>query len=224
MTKTIAVEIHDPIQIRFPDDKLPRTYASRIENFSGEEILATWPAENGIQIPLCGQEELIVSFIHSGTAFEFRAIVQSRIPDPQPLLGLKVISPVQSVERREDVRVKTSVQVELNARVVPMVRLIHPRDRIPALSAETITLSGSGFAILSNSSIPIGALFNANLAIPGRPQPLPMSAKVVRCNRVAESHSGDLFEVGFVYARIAEAVRSQIVSYVFKTQQAANQK
>jgi len=50
-----------------------------------------------------------------------------------------------------------------------------------------------------------------------------LSAKVVRCNSLG-GQGGDLFEIGFAYARIAESVRSLIVSYVFKTQQAANQK
>jgi PPOX class probable F420-dependent enzyme len=121
-------------------------------------------------------------------------------------------------QRRSDVRVRARLPVELSPKVVPLSRFREVKHEATAISSETVTISGGGFAFLHDHAVPVGTSFNVRLRLPDLPQLLTMRAKVVRCSVVEAKGNNPIFELGLTYTRIAEAARSHIVSYVFKLQ------
>jgi PPOX class probable F420-dependent enzyme len=123
-------------------------------------------------------------------------------------------------QRRSDVRVRARLLVELSPKVVSLALSREAKNGAAAISSETVTISGGGFAFLHDHAIPVGASFNVRLRLPDLPHPLTMRAKVVRCSVVEGNRDNPVFELGLTYTRIAEAARSHIVSYVFRLQRA----
>ena len=127
-------------------------------------------------------------------------------------------TPPDRVQRREDVRVRECLPVELSARVISLLLFRITGHEAGIISTKTITVSGGGFAILHHAAVPVGTSFNVKLHLPDCPSPLNMKAEVVRCELVNESGESPLFELGLVFTQMAEAVRSRIVSHVFRVQ------
>ncbi len=124
-------------------------------------------------------------------------------------------------QRREDVRVRICLPVELSARIISLADFRNTGRGGCVFSGHTITVSGGGFAVLHHEAVAIGTSFNVRLQMPDCPAPLTMKAKVVRCKLMSEGSDIPLFELGLCFTRIAESVRSRIVSHVFRVQRMA---
>ncbi len=122
------------------------------------------------------------------------------------------------IQRRADVRVRAHLPVQLSARVVSFSRFKDTGQYETVISSRTTSVSGGGFSLLHHSSVPVGTSFNVRLQLPDSPDPLTVKAKVVRCKEAEGERGNPMFEWGLAYMRIPEAVRSRIVSQVFRMQ------
>ncbi len=129
-------------------------------------------------------------------------------------------TPPDDAQRREDVRICASLPVELSARVISLTQFKDRGHEASVLSCMTTSISGGGFSILHSEATRLGTSFNVSLWLPDEPRPLIMKAKVVRCDPV-EGSEVPLFELGLMFTRIAEAVRSRVVGYIFDAQRIA---
>jgi c-di-GMP-binding flagellar brake protein YcgR len=129
---------------------------------------------------------------------------------------VRLSSQPQQLERRDNVRVRASVRLELRERVVSLSDFRFHNERGP-IQTSTVDLSGGGFSIRHPTYLAIGLPFEATLSLPDKKGPLAIASKVVRCDRVPES-VGEEYEIGFAYERISESVRSRIVRFVFSAQ------
>lgn len=221
-SKEFPLRINDLLQatILGTDEEVPTTYISRIEDVADGKILIGWPTSAGIRAPLHENDQLAVTFVECGGAFSFSGQVIERIFDPIPLIRLLPDSQIQKIQRRNYVRVPAMVETRLFSRVVTVDKNDPSKDA-NMIATRTINLSGGGFLIHAPALPRLGGIYDVRMMIPGSDYPLEMTAKVVRCDKVADPVKGDYYAAGFAFVQVQEHARRRIVSYVFRFQQSS---
>ncbi len=215
----LPLEVKCAIQVQAGDSNSAPYCESRIEEMAADELIISWPTHAGERIPVREFQAVKISFSRDQKTYEFDATVLDVIDDPVPLLSIRPSGPLRAIQRREDVRIRAHVPVELVARVVGLARYKDVRARSNNIRTETVTLSAGGFAIYHPSTIAVGTLFEVKMALPGENSKLVMSAQVVRCDLLGEPEvQPPKFEVGFSYHRMPQAARARLVRFVFGLQ------
>jgi c-di-GMP-binding flagellar brake protein YcgR len=215
----LPLEVKAAIQVRIDGSADAPYCESRVEEIAPDELIISWPAHAGERIAVRELQAIRVSFSREMQAFEFDATVLDVIDDPVPLLSVRPLGPLRSIQRREDVRIRAHVPVDLAARVVGLARYRDTRARTCHIRSETVTISAGGFAIYYPSAIAPGTLFEVKMKLPGEGGMLVMSAQCVRCDLLGDPETQPArFEAGFSFTRISQAARARIVRFVFGLQ------
>lgn len=211
---------NDPIQVRVGSSGSYSYCESHVEEVTAEELLISWPTEDGERVPVHEHQILTISFSHYQRVYEFEAKVLDVIDDPVALLAVRPASSLRSIQRRNDVRIRALAPVELTARVVGLERDKDARTRSHRILSETVNISAGGFTIHHHSPIAVGTLFEVRLTLPGESRkPLEMSAQVVRSAAVGDPDAQPpVWDLGFTFARIPESARARIVRFIFGAQ------
>jgi c-di-GMP-binding flagellar brake protein YcgR len=209
-----TLQVNDLIQVRLLDEEVVDSYPSRIEDIRGEDVVIAWPTGKGILLPIVPDQALRVSYVHDGKYYGFEGIVRETALAPVPSVVLRVPAGPDRIERRDNVRVNASVPVELTEKVVSLSEYKALGEQ-NIIRTVTINISGGGFAISHETFIPAGTVFDVNMALPDKKDPISIAAKVVRC---AESGEEGQHLLGFSYLNISEKLRSRIVRFVFAAQ------
>jgi c-di-GMP-binding flagellar brake protein YcgR len=209
-----TLQVNDLIQVRLLDGEVLDSYPSRIEDIRGEDVVIAWPAYKGILLPIVPDQTLRVSYVHDGKYYGFEGIVRETALAPLPSVVLQVPAGPDRIERRDNVRVNASVPVELTEKVVSLSEYKAFGEQ-NIIRTVTVNISGGGFAISHGAFIPAGTVFDVNIALPDKKDPISIAAKVVRCTESAEEGQHLL---GFSYLNISEKLRSRIVRFVFAAQ------
>ncbi len=215
----LPLEVKCEIQVQAGDANSAPYGESRVEEMADDELIISWPTYAGERIPFREFQTVRISFSREQKTYEFDATVLDVIDDPVPLLSVRPTGPLRTIQRREDVRVRVHVPVELAARVVGLARYKDARGRAHNIRGETVTLSAGGFAISHPLSIAPGTVFEVKMKLPGEDPELTVSAQVVRCDLLGKS--GELaggFEVGFSFNRISPTARARLVRFIFGLQ------
>ncbi len=210
------LQINDLVQVKVLQGEIRESYTSRVEDLADNEIVLSWPSEKRGLIPISNGQVLSVSFACGGKYYTVEGTVQTTKSIPVPLIFLRPHSNPSQLERRDNVRVRVSVSLELSEKVVSLASF-RDQGEHRSLHTQTEDLSGGGFAIRHSSFIPVGTLFEVQITLPDQRETLLVSAKVVRCN-LATSFGRDEFDVGFAFVHIPESIRSRIVRFVFACQ------
>ncbi len=215
----LPLEVKSAIQVRVEGTGQAPYCESRVEEIALDELIISWPTHAGERISVRELQAIKVSFSSENQAFEFDATILDVMDDPIPLVSIRPSGPLRNIQRREDVRIRARVPVELVARVVGLARYKDSRARSYHIRSETVTVSAGGFAICHPSAIAVGTLFEVTMTLPGENGKLVMSAGCVRCDPSdeTETHS-PRFDVGFCCTRISQAARARIVRFVFGLQ------
>lgn len=215
----LPLEVKYAIQVQTADSKPAPYCESRIEEMAEDELIISWPTYAGERIPVREFQAVKISFSRDHKAYEFDATVLDVIDIPVPLLSVRPSGPLRSIQRREDVRIRVHVPVELVARVVGLARYKDVRARSHNLRAETVTLSAGGFTVYHSSTIPVGTLFEVKMNLPGENTKLIMSAQIVRCDPQGDTETlPSKFELAFSFNRISQATRARLVRFIFGLQ------
>ena len=218
--KDTLLQVNDRIQVALKgtDEEVPTTYLSRVEDVAPSDYLIEWPTSGGVRAPVRDRQVLLMTFTAQGSVYCLEACVMSRAQQPIPLLTVRRLGPARRIQRRAYVRVPAMISVELAARVVGTAVDGREAANQALIATQTVNLSGGGFAIHLMTALPLGAVFDVKLNIPEREKPLNVTAKVVRIESLAASHT---YEIGFAFLGLTESTRSQIMGFVIRLQQAS---
>jgi c-di-GMP-binding flagellar brake protein YcgR len=215
----VRAEVNELVQIQLVDDPNSRTYYSRVEDASGDRLNISWPTEAGVRIPFHKSEQLFISFTRQDAVYGFQASVTATIPGPIPMLIVQSSGEIERIQRREYVRVPSLLPVELTAVVSSGSSESSPD--VVSIKTNTVNVSGGGFAIHHRFVLPVGTMLQVKLTLPGHPEPLPLSARVVRNESREDVHKNRFFMIGVQFVTIPERIRMRIVRHVFDAQKAA---
>jgi c-di-GMP-binding flagellar brake protein YcgR len=220
MIPGLPLEAHDPIQVRISDAYSSELCDSCVEELAADELLIRWPSKGGELVPIRDHQVITISFGRTHRVYEFEATVLDRLDHPIALLAIRPSSPVRSLQRRHDLRVRALVPVALAPKVVGMASFKDKRLNAHHIKTETLTISAGGFAIRHHAPIALGTQFEVKMTLPGdRRHPLAMSAQIIRCTEAEDTEAQPpLYDLGFHFTRISEAARAQIVRFIFSLQ------
>jgi len=212
----VGLQVNDLVRIQLLGGEIRDTHPSRVEDLTRDAVTIAWPTDKGNPVPVVPGQSLLISFHCGGRYYTLAGKVRETTSTPVPVLVVQVQSQIQRIERRDDVRIRAAVPLELREKVVSISEF-RAHSGGSSIHASTADISGGGFSIRHRSHLAIGFPFEVTLAIPDNNEPLTLAAKVVRCDRAPEIGSEE-FDIGFAFERMSESVRSRIVRFVFTAQ------
>ena len=219
-TVEIPLRLKDRLQVILQGtrEEISTIYASRVENISGGDMVIQWPGSRGVRAPLQEVDLLCISFIKGSDVFAMDLRVVKLLPDPDFLVLVRCEGQIRKIQRRDYVRVPAMIDVHLTARPV-MKNAAGEEPLAYVIKATTLDISGGGFSIHYGAPLQMGGLYDVEMAIPTLEQPLLLTAKVVRMEPALNRMGKTYYDVGFDFIRLSEAVRREIIKYVFRFQQ-----
>ena len=213
----ISPQVNELLQVSFMDGESAHGYSSRVEDLDGGKICIAWPTENGLRVSVRAGEEVFLSFTREDAAYGLRAKVEKTVAEPVPVVVVEPIGSVTRTQRREFVRVRTSIPVE-------MIGVPDPSQEttvVLLIKTRTLDLSGGGFAVFYKDAVPSGTVFETKFSLPGMPEEFHLHAKLVRCERREDAQRNRIHRLGFMFLDMPESTRSRIVRFVFGVQKSA---
>ncbi len=214
--KDIVIEVNELLQVSLGGDS-SRSYSSRAEDVQDKSVQIAWPTESGVRVALRSGEELFVSFTREDAAYGFRGKVDKTISEPLPLVTVTRIGAVVRTQRRDNVRVRTSIPVELVG--VPATHEVGGAEPVVLMiKAMTLDISGGGFAIYYRDTVPVGTIFEVKFKLPDNPDLFTTSAKLMRCMSGLDAQRNRINRLGLMFMNMPESMRSRVVRFVFGVQ------
>jgi c-di-GMP-binding flagellar brake protein YcgR len=210
------VEVNELVQVSVVDDPNSRAYPSRVEDIVGQKVNIAWPTDNGARVPFHQGEKLFLAYLRKDAVYGIEVVVDNTMHSPIPMLVVHSTTGVQRIQRREFVRVAAMLPVELSGKLAPD-ETSAKGSQVLIIKAHTNDLSGGGLSIQHKSPLPIGAVFETKLTLPGV-APLNLLAKVVRQESKLDAYQSRIFRVGLAFLSINEGARSRIIRYVLEVQ------
>jgi c-di-GMP-binding flagellar brake protein YcgR len=213
----LSPQVNELLQVSFMDGESAHGYSSRVEDLDGGKICIAWPTENGLRVSVRAGEEVFLSFTREDAAYGLRAKVEKTVSEPVPVVVVEPIGSVTRTQRREFVRVRTSIPVE-------MIGVPDPSQEttvVLLIKTRTLDLSGGGFAVSYKDAVPAGTIFETRFSLPGTPDEFHPRAKLVRCERREDAQGNRIRRLGLMFLDMPESTRSRIVRFVFGVQKSA---
>jgi c-di-GMP-binding flagellar brake protein YcgR len=210
----ISLAINELLQVHLQDDPNPSTYRSRIENIIDDKMLITWPTFGGIRMLVHADQMLNFSLAWEGNAYSFTGLVDSTLSEPLPQVVIIISSDIFRVQRRQNVRIKSLVSIELSGEI----RGASDSDASVPFFVKTtaFTISAGGISIRISKGIPDGTLLEAKIILPDQEPIIKVPCRVVYSEPVP--NNPDLHLNGIQFLAITEKERSRIVRHIYRTQ------
>lgn len=220
-TKDILLQVDDRIQVTIKGaaEETPTTYFSRVEDIASGSYLIEWPIKRGVLAPVKDQDVLLLSINYQGSTYGIEACVLAKVQKPIPLLKVRPLGSARKIQKRKYLRVPTSIDVELAARVTDGTNAGNQPASPAFIVTNTVTLSGGGFSIHYSSALPVGALYDVKLAIPTQQEPLEVTAEVVRSEPLDASLRDHTHNIGFAFVELSEDIHCRIMGFLIRLQQ-----
>jgi len=165
------------------------------------DIEPAWPVDG---------DELFVRVARPGDAaytVHARAVVVKT--DPERLVGLRIIGSTRS-QQREYFRVPVSITTD-EATLTAI-----GGSRFPA-TLHLRDLSATGVRAHCDAPVSIGDQIRMRLTLTGQPQPIELTATVVRSNE-RPGPAGTYWEIGAAFTNLAPSIRERIVHFALSLQ------
>jgi len=142
-----------------------------------------------------------ISFSTKEGMFAFDSTVQGERSD-----GSYILTRPRSFYRwsRQFLRVDASLWVRYA--VIPKVEMAGKVDRLKRSYAMTANISGGGVLLKPQEKLPVGAILEMEIELPGREDP------ILAIGRVVHTHSGN----GVEFLIIDESDREELIKYLFE--------
>ncbi|MCD6507775.1 flagellar brake protein [Candidatus Poribacteria bacterium] len=180
-------------------------FLSRITHIDDYYIYIAKPSiydfEDGGQTGIPPNTLLRVSFSLSEGEFAFDSTVKGRQAD-----GSYVLTRPRRFYRwkRQFLRVETSLWVRYA--VIPRVEMAGRVDQVKRAYAMTANISGGGVLLKPQETLPVGAILEMEIELPGRSDP------ILAIGRVVHTKSGN----GVEFLIINELDRNELIKYLFE--------
>jgi len=213
----ISPQVNELLQVNFIHGESAQAYSSRVEDLDGAKICIAWPTENGLRVSVRAGEEVFLSFTREDASYGLRAKVEKTTAEPVPIVVVEPLGSITRTQRREFVRVRTSVPVELIGVPDPS----QETTVVLLIKTRTQDLSGGGFAVYHKDAVPTGTIFETRFSLPGTPEEFHLQSKLVRCDRREDAQRNRIYRLGLMFLDMPEGTRSRIVRFVFGVQKSA---
>ena len=214
----ISPQVNELLQVNFIGGESAQGYSSRVEDLDGAKICIAWPTENGLRVSVRAGEEVFLSFTREDASYGLRAKVEKTSAEPVPVVVVEPVGSVTRTQRREFVRVRTSIPVELIGVPDPS----QETTVVLLIKTRTLDLSGGGFAVHHKDAVPAGTIFETRFSLPGTPEEFHLRSKLVRCDRQEDAQRNRIYRLGLMFLDMPESTRSRIVRFVFGVQKSAS--
>jgi c-di-GMP-binding flagellar brake protein YcgR len=209
--------INETVEVLF-DEAEGLVSTSRIKDFTQGVIQMFWPMRGGVRVAIERDKRITLVYHRDTGIFSCPGVVAEVVKGSTPVVHLRPVGAVNRVQRREYVRVKTSVPL-LMQETAPAKNPSKPfESRTLSLAARTIDLSGGGISIFKELSVPVGATFNIKLTLEEDEPALDLAARIVSVTRTQDIHGRQLYRMGIQFLGVPETKQKMIMRKVFKIQ------
>lgn len=207
-------EINETLQVRIPGDPDPVTYYSRVQDESKGRLIIAWPTDRGIRMVIRKGQLLDFYFVREGIPNNFSGLVEGTRSEPMPQVGILVSGPVRQAQRRQNVRVKCLLPLEIHG-----TERKDPADESsPVLAIRTVSsdLSAGGISFRHAKRFSEGALVNITMSLPDNGPDINIPCTVIYSEYVSAHQT--LYRTGLRYLALSESERARIVRFIYRTQ------
>ncbi|MBM3803598.1 MAG: hypothetical protein FJW26_14955 [Acidimicrobiia bacterium] len=215
----VSLQVNELLQVTFMDEESAHGYSSRVEDMENARICIAWPTENGIRVAVRAGDEVYLSFTREDAAYGLRAKVEKTANEPVPVVVVEQVGSITRTQRREFVRVPSSIPVELIG--TPDSAHTDETQVVLLIKTRTLDVSGGGFSVYYKDPVALGTIFEARFALPGVPDEFRLRSKLVRCERRSDAQGNRIHRLGLMFLDMPERIRSRIVRFVFGVQKSA---
>jgi c-di-GMP-binding flagellar brake protein YcgR len=208
------IKINDTLQVRDPEEEIPTTYYSRIDNIVDGKLVIAWPTNAGIRLIVRPDQILDFSFMSNGVPSAFTGLIDETAMEPIPKITIILSSAVKKVQRRQNYRIKCLIPLEITGSIAEGSQ--DATGSSMHIQTTTYDLSASGLAVRHPKRIPEGSLVEIKLGIPDNKPAIKAPCRIIYSEAFAENTK--LYRTGIQYLVISEAERARIVRYVYRTQ------
>lgn len=180
-------------------------YRTRIEDINEDSIVIAMPIVQGNLVPLRPDTPVIIWYWDSIATFAFYCQVKARFFEPLPMVFLSRPFSIKKIQRREHVRVPTSLKIEYS---------FVNKSNLDGVYHSTFLrdLSGGGAQFITNKSLSKGTELKVKIYLPS--EVIECQAKV-RWSKEEIIDNQSRFFVGVQFINISERDREEIIKYVF---------
>jgi c-di-GMP-binding flagellar brake protein YcgR len=207
--------VNDTLQTRTSEENRDQaTYYSRINDISEGKLVIAWPTSRGIRLIAYADQMLDFYFVRDGTPYSFSGLVDETSLEPLPQITIILSSPITTVQRRQNFRIKCLLPVEVIGNIKEDARA----ETVTPLSIKTTSydLSASGISIRHAKRIPEDSLLTVKISLPDEGPVIGIPGSVIYSEYLSENKV--LYRTGIRYLAITEKERARIVRFVYRKQ------
>jgi c-di-GMP-binding flagellar brake protein YcgR len=207
--------VNDTLQLRTSEENRDQaTYYSRINDISQGKLVIAWPTSRGIRLIAYADQMLDFYFVRDGTPYSFSGLVDETSSEPLPQVTIILSSPITTVQRRQNFRIKCLLPVE----IIGNIKEDAHAETITPLSIRTTSydLSASGISIRHGKRIPEDSLLTVKISLPDEGAVISIPGSVIYSEYLSENKV--LYRTGIRYLAITEKERARIVRFVYRKQ------
>lgn len=208
MIKLQELTINQPIEIGLEINNRRRWALSRVVDLVNDRtIRVSAPTLDGDIVPMSAGDAVDILYTSASASWSVSAKVISRESQPIQSLIIEVVNEPIRTQRREYVRVATSLPIVLS----------WTEDHVGNECKGIVTdISGGGIAVaFKNDTAPsIGIMARVSFKLPEKPDPIVLRTKVVRVK--GNKHDG--WSIGLDFGELSNTLRESIISYTFHRQ------
>jgi len=208
------VSVNDALQVRRAGDPETETYHSRIQGVSQGRLSIAWPTSRGVPMVVQPGQVLDFHIVRDGALENFGGLVEEATPGPLALISVFAVSPIRKIQRRQYVRVKCLMPVEISG--VAAGQIGTEASAETAIQTVSSDISAGGISFRHARRFPEGSRATLRLSLPdGRPD-LVVPCMVVYSKFVSERRT--LYRTALRFIGLSESERSRIIRFVYRTQ------
>jgi c-di-GMP-binding flagellar brake protein YcgR len=208
------IKINDNLQVRTPEEEIPTTYYSRIDDIVDGKLVIAWPTNAGIRLIARRDQILDFSFMSNGVPSAFTGLIDETAMNPMPQITIILSSAVTQVQRRQNYRIKCLIPLEITGSITEGSQ--DGNESSLYIQTTTYDLSASGLAVRHPKRIPEGSLVEIKIGLPDNKPAIKAPCRIIYSEAFTENTK--LYRTGIQYLAINEAERARIVRYVYRTQ------
>lgn len=210
------IAMNELLEVKIEGEKDSTNYFSRVEDISESKLVISWPTHRGVRLLVHVNQILELSLFREGIPYAFSGLVEKTVSEPLPQVVLTLNSSLIRVQRRQNVRVKCLVAVEIAGTIAAGTGNSEGNPQKLSIKAATFDLGAGGMSIRHSTRIPEGIPLEAKLELPDNGPLIKIPCQVVYTERIPSGK--EMYHMGIRFLALNESERSRIVRHVYRRQ------
>lgn len=213
------LELNQRIELEVHDGEYAGTYLSRVEEIGEKDLKVAIPVDRGTIVPLRLKTAVTVTFLGKDAVYSGNTFVIGRFMDPIPILVLLKPEDFCRIQRRDYVRVDTSLPIK--------IKIIEEQKTeicTKVISGYSRNVSGGGMMVAVEVSdvgkvkISLDSSVEIEFEIPDIAVSIRAIGEIVRLDKQRSPKETEELILGVCFTLVEEKEREHIISYVFRRQ------